>query len=85
MTSSDEIQSIAEAAAEKAVAKMMFNLGIDVEDNDGVERAREYMRHLRRQYEACETVKRHGLKTFITAFSTVAMGVVGYIISLIRG
>lgn len=82
--SPEEIKDIAEAAAEKAVAGMMFNLGLRVGDEESVLRARALMTHLGKQYDACETVKRHSLKTFLSAIGTVAASIVGYLV-MMRG
>jgi hypothetical protein len=81
----DEIEEIAEAAAEKAVGKMMFNLGWDVSTNQAVEKVRADVAHVRMQREACETVKRHGLKTTITILGTFLVSVVGYLVMTFKG
>lgn len=80
-----EIEAIAEAAADKAVTKCMFNLGLDMSDNDAILKARDDMAHIRKQREACESVKRHGMKTAITAAGTVAVGILSYVVLLLRG
>ena len=81
----DEIEDLAEnaaeKAAEKAMGKFLLALGLDTTDGAGVLRAQALMLHLANQYDACQTVKRHGLKTavvtIVTALAAYALLFVG--------
>ena len=65
----DEFEEVvdhaAERAAEKAMSKFMLALGLDTTDGPGVLRAQALMQHLANQYDACQTVKKHSLKSAV--------------------
>lgn len=63
----DEIQYIADEAAEKATAKMLVALGIPAQDPL---KAQAIFLHLERQYDACQTVKQHSIKTAVGIVTT---------------
>lgn len=67
------MQAVAEAAAEKAVIKAFTALGIPAADPL---KAQAIFLHLERQYDACETIKRHSLKTAVTVITTAIAGYV---------
>jgi hypothetical protein len=69
----DEIQSIADEAAEKATAKMLVALGIPAGDPL---KAQAIFLHLERQYDACQTVKQHSLKTAVGIVTTALVAYV---------
>jgi hypothetical protein len=81
----EEIESIAESAAEKAVAKCMFSLGIKVSTEESIEKFRADMAHVREQRETCEMVKKHGWKTAVTVAGTFFVSVVGYLVMTFKG
>lgn len=77
----EQIQSIADQAAEKAVVKAFTGLGIPAGDPL---KAQALFLHLNRQFEACQTIKQHSLKTAIgilitamTAYVLLAFGFKG--------
>lgn len=63
-------EKAADKAADKAIARFMLVLGIDARDPQAVLRAQAHMTHLRRQYEACQLVQKHTLKTAVGAVIT---------------
>lgn len=70
----DEIQNIADEAAEKATAKMLVALGIPAQDPL---KAQAIFLHLERQYDACVMVKEKSLKT---AVGVVTTAIVAYVL-----
>ena len=70
----DEIQYIADEAAEKATNKMLMALGIPATDPL---KAQAIFLHLERQYDACQTVKQHSIKT---AVGIVTTAIIAYVL-----
>lgn len=68
------VEAIADAAAEKAVNKCLIAFGIDASEPL---KAQAMFLHLERQYEACQTVKQHSLKT---AVGVVVTSFVAYLL-----
>lgn len=58
----DDVEAITDTAAEKAVNKCLLAFGINA--NDPL-KAQAMFLHLQRQYDACQTVKQHSLKTSV--------------------
>lgn len=71
----EEIQAIADAAAhksaeeaaERAVTKTLLALGIPAHDPL---KAQAIFLHLENQYDACQTIKQHSLKTAVGIVTT---------------
>jgi hypothetical protein len=79
-----DIENIAEAAAEKAVAKMLFSLGIDTSTPEAILQERKDKEHVRSTREACDSIKRQSLKTIITAAGTVIISLLGYVVLMFQ-
>lgn len=75
----EEIEALTDAAAEKAVNKCLLAFGIN--SNDPL-KAQAMFLHLERQYESCQTIKQHGLKTAIgvvvTAMAAYVLLIFGF-------
>lgn len=70
----EQMQSIADQAAEKAVVKAFTALGIPAADPL---KAQALFLHLERQYDACQTVKKHSI---IAAVTVVTTAIAGYLL-----
>lgn len=73
----DVASKAADAAADKAVRRMLIALGIDTTDAEAIIAMQSDFRHLRAWREASDTVKRHSLKT---AVSVLVTGAVAYLL-----
>ncbi len=77
--SKEEIQAlaedIAEVAADRAIEKFMIASGLE---NDPLKRQAMFL-HLERQYDACQTIKQHSLKT---AIGVVVTAIAGYVLMM---
>lgn len=78
----DEIETVASAAADRAVKATLLTLGIDVGDAKGVVEAQADFRHLRAWRESTEAVRR---KALLTAVTVVVTGAIGYLVLAFRG
>lgn len=72
--SRDEIQQIADAAADAAVARTLVALGIDADDP--LEMQADFL-HLRNWRKSTEAVKR---KALLTAVGVIVTGAIGYLL-----
>jgi hypothetical protein len=70
----EQMQAIADQAAEKAVVKAFTTLGIPAADPI---KAQALFMHLNRQFEACQTIKQHSLKT---AIGTLITAITAYVL-----
>lgn len=75
--SREEMREVAEEAADKALIKFMLALGIDATNPQAIIEAQAHMNHLRRNYDACQTVQKHGIKW---AVGTVLTSIAGYVL-----
>ena len=72
--SRDEIETVAEEAADKAIHRLFLTVGIDVTDPKAVIAFQDDLRHVRRWREATQTAQQHALRTAIGVLVTGAMG-----------
>ena len=70
----NEIDQIAEAAANKAVRSTLLSLGINVDDPTEVMEAQLDFQHLRAWRESTQAVKRKALTTAVGIIITGAIG-----------
>lgn len=75
--SREEIEAIAEAAAEKAVTRTLLAIGIDASDAEAITARQADFRHLRRWRTASEAVPHWTFKAIVT---TLATGAAGYLL-----
>lgn len=73
----DDIESIAEEAADKAIHRLFLTLGIDMTDTKEVIALQSDLKHVRAWRESTKTVKEHALKTAIGVIVAGGLGWVG--------
>jgi hypothetical protein len=78
---SEEIDSIATTAAERAVKSTLLSLGINIETPAEIVEAQLDFRHLRAWRESTEAVKR---KALLTAVTVLVTGALGYLVLAFR-
>lgn len=69
-----EIKSLAEAAADAAVNKLMLRIGIDPEDQDAIPGLKADLGYLKRLHAGSETFKRQGITATATVITTFIIG-----------
>lgn len=74
-THRQDVEEIAEEAANKAVRKMMIAMGVDISDEGAMIAMQADFRHLRTWRESTDAVKRRAL---LTAVGVLITGFVGY-------
>lgn len=78
----DDVNKVAEEAAERAIGKMFLALGVDVSDPKAVIKFQDDLRFLDRWRESTEAVKR---KALLTAVGVMVAGAIGYLLLAFRG
>ena len=71
---SQEIDEIASAAADKAVEKTFLLLGVNLSDTDEIKALKADLHHLRAWRESVNTVKNKAIGTAVTVIVTGALG-----------
>lgn len=71
-----EMEEIAEQAAQKALQNLFLTVGVDITDPQEIIKFHADMRHIRRWREANETVQKHAL---ITAVGVIVTGFLGWV------
>jgi hypothetical protein len=75
--SKDDIEAIAEEAADKAIHRLFLTLGIDVTDSKDVIALQADLKHVRVWRESTKTVKDHALRTAIGVIVAGGLGWIG--------
>ena len=75
--SSDEIESIAEEASNRALQKFFLTLGYDTSDPEEIKAMQNHFRFIRRWHDSSEVVRDRSLKAAISVIVTGALGWLG--------
>lgn len=70
----EEIETVAEEAADKALHRLFLTIGIDITDPKAVIAFQDDLRHVRTWRESTTTIKQHALKTAVGVVVTGALG-----------
>lgn len=76
MVTREDMRDIAEAAAEKTVAKLFLTLGVNTSDPDDIKRFQKDLNYLNGLRESTEAVKKHSLRAGVSFMVTAALGAV---------
>ena len=76
MVTREDMRDIAEAAAEKTVAKLFLAFGVDTNDPDDIKTFQKDLSHLRSWRESTDAVKKHSLRAVVSFVVTAALGAV---------
>ena len=79
--SPEEVNAIAESAADRAVQKTLLTIGIDTIDANSIIQLQADFRHLRVWRESTEAVKK---KALLTAIGVLVTGAIGYLLVLLN-
>jgi hypothetical protein len=74
VSSTAEMEDIAETAAEKALHKLFLTFGVNTSDPDAVLSFQDDLRHVHKWRKSTEAAKDHLLKTVIGVLVTGALG-----------
>jgi hypothetical protein len=74
VVTTQEIEDIADAAADKAVEKTFLLLGVNIRSEDDVKGLKADLIHLKAWRESVNTVKSQGLRAAVTVIVTGALG-----------
>jgi hypothetical protein len=80
VSSTAEMEDIAEAAAEKALRKLFLTFGVNTTDPEDVIAFQDDLRHLRAWRLSTKSVSDHAIKTAIGVILTGALGWLGLIL-----
>jgi hypothetical protein len=70
----EEVEDIAEEAADKALRKLMLSMGADISDGEALLKMQRDFQHLRAWRESTDAVKQQGILTAVKVITAAIVG-----------